>query len=239
VSGRTRDVDWAASYFDGFDPNALFDLELQIARIGAQNPEGLVEVDALASLRSVYRRFRSLGLDGAMNVGDLALRFEGAWLFRKPFPFTVAQATQRVLTNPQLISALVQGEEIRVPLFVERDAFEWGISFDYLIRGFFILLELDQLLLVRNDQDLLFPDVDTRIVARVQRFFLRDSLSVELQALWAFEASYQFLKPEVTYEITDSISVDLGAIGIWGSADSLLGQYKRNSEAYARIRYSF
>jgi hypothetical protein len=92
---------------------------------------------------------------------------------------------------------------------------------------------------MNNDVPLLIRNVDTRLTATVRKSFLADRLATELVGLWGIESTYELVRLEATYAVTDQIGVGAGVLGIWGNPVSLIGEFNRNSQAYGRISYSF
>jgi hypothetical protein len=238
LAGRTRGTDWALAWFDGYDPAPNFSVPVRLVP-GAPDGAGSLPVTAATELRPAYRRFRSIGADAARPFGAFTVRAEAAWRFRRPYPFAVDQVTARILGDPSLVTALVRGETVDVPAYAERDAFEWGIGADTVFHGWVPLVELSQIALVHNDLHLLVPDVDTRITANLRRRWFADRLESQLVFVWGFEGDYRLLRAQWAWDVTDGLQLIAGALGLWGSRDTLIGQYAGRGEFYGRIRYSF
>jgi hypothetical protein len=237
VSGRTRGVDWAAVFFDGFETTPAFTVPISLTIDGQS--DGVLLGTAFTKLRPAYLRYQSLGADASAVFGGMTTRFEAAWRFRRPYARDVRRLADDVLESPESIDALLAGETVTVDAFARRDAVEWGIGGDYLVDGWLPLLELYQVIVLHNDTPLLIKDVDSRLTASVRKSWLADRLETELVGLWGIESGYELVRVEGTYAVTDAIEVRAGVLGIWGNAASLIGEFKKNSEAYARIRYSF
>lgn len=239
MSGRTADTDWALVYFDGYDPTPNFNVPVRVV-LGPSAPPGQPQpVTAFTQLKPAYQRFRSLGADAARPFGAFTVRTEAAWRFRRPYPFAVSQITGNIVSNPTLVQRLVAGETIEVPAFVERDAVEWGVGADTIVADFVPLFELYQVILLHNDQALLVRDVDTRLTANLKRRWLADRLDSQLLGVWGIEGGYELVRGQVGYELTEGVQLVGGILGIFGDKNTLVGQYKRNSEVYARVRYTF
>ncbi|HEY8515377.1 MAG TPA: hypothetical protein VIS07_07680 [Candidatus Binatia bacterium] len=237
ISGRTRGVDWSAVFYDGYDPAASFTVPISLTIDGAS--DGVLHGTASTRLRPAYLRFQSLGVDASTVFGGLTTRFEAAWRFRRPYPRDVRRLSDDVLENPKAIEALLAGETVNVDAFARRDAVEWGIGADYLIDGWLPLIELYQIILLHNDTPLLIRDVDSRLAASLRKSWMSDRLETKLVGLWGIESGYELVRAEATYAVTDALELRAGVLGIWGNSFSLIGEFKKNSELYARIRYSF
>lgn len=239
LSGRSSGVDWSAVYFDGFDPAASFTVPVHLALDGGAGTPGMFGATAQTQLKPAYLRYRSLGADASAVFGGLTTRFEAAWRFRRPYPRDVRSLSGEILDNPAQIETLLKGGTVTLNAFEQRDAVEWGLGADYLIDGYLPLIELYQVILMNNDVPLLIRNVDTRLTASVRKSFLADRLTTELVGLWGIESTYELVRLEATYAVTDQIGVGAGVLGIWGNQVSLIGEFNRNSQAYGRISYSF
>jgi len=239
VAGRTAGVDWSAMYFDGYDPAPSFTVPVRLALGDDPTTPGTFEATALTQLRPAYRRFRSIGADASRVFGPLTTRFEAAWRFRRPYPRDVRRLSEDILASPADVEALLAGRTVTLDAFVERDAVEWGMGADYAIGGWLPLVELYQVILLHNDTPLLIRDVDSRIATSVRKLWMSDRLETKLLGLWGIESGYEMVRFETTYAVSDALEIRAGVLGLWGNAFTLIGQFKKNSEAYARIRYSF
>lgn len=238
-SGRSEPLDWAVVLFDGYDFAPSFNVPLTLDIAGATPGDNGPRIPALAELRPAYERFQSIGGDVAAAVSGFTVRAEAAWRFRRPYPFDVRKLGAVVEKNAQYVAELSNGDTVVVPAFAKRDAVEWGIGADRVIDGYLPLLEIYQVILLHNDQELLVRDVDTRVAAGVRKRFLDDRLEGELIFLWGIENGYEVIRNQWTYAVTDAFQVQVGILGIWGSMSSLLGEFNRNSELFARARFSF
>jgi hypothetical protein len=241
VGGRALDVDWAVTYYDGFDIAPSFDVAVGFPP-GTVFPPGGVPADPVATvLLPAYERFRSVGLDLAGVVGGATVRAEGAFRFRRPYPFVLSALADELAQDEDFVNEIAcQGcEPVVIPAFAKRDAIEWGVGVDYLVEGFLPLLELYQVIIVHNDQPLVYKDVDTRLSFNLRKTFLSDRLESQILVLWGIESGYEAVRAQATYAITDSLEINGGVLGIWGSRNSLIGEFQRNSEAFFRLEFNF
>lgn len=240
VAGRSAGVDWSAMFFDGYDPAANFAVPVALDLSNAGATPGVLTATARTQLRPAYRRFQSLGADASSVFGGFTTRFEAAWRFRRPYPREVSSLTGEIVGDEQRVAALLDGKTVTLNAFAERDAVEWGMGADYVIDGWLPLLELYQIILLHNDTPLLIRNVDTRITASLRKTWLEaESLETKVIALWGIESGYEMVRAEATYAITDAIAAQLGVLGVWGDARSLIGEFNRNSELFGRLSYSF
>jgi hypothetical protein len=234
VGARSGGVDWAVSYFEGFDPEPAFDVPIRLEGSRAEPP-----VTVATELRPAFQRLRAAGAEAAFALGGATVRAEVAGKIGRAVPISVAEVGREVLADPQALVDLSEGKTITRAAFARRDLVEWGVGVDYLIDGYLPLLEVHQTLVLANDRKLLVPDVDTRLVASVRKRYLADRLGLEATVLWGIEAGYELVRVEAAYTVLDAVEVRAGVLGIWGSRNSLVGEFARNGEAYLGLRYAF
>jgi len=238
VAARVGEVDWSLMFFDGYDTSPAFDVPIHLT-LAAPGGDGTTLGVAETQVRPAYRRFQAIGTDFALALGRFTVRGEGSWRFRKPYPMDLADVADRVLVDPGKRRALLAGETIVEPAFARRDSLAWGLGVDTIFSGALSILEVYQLVLLHNDQPLLVQNVDTRVTANVTRSFLRDRLEAQIIGLWGIESSYELARATLSYDVMDGMELRLGLLGVWGRTRSLIGQYKRNSELFAGVRYYF
>ncbi|MFP4354158.1 MAG: hypothetical protein ACLFUJ_03460 [Phycisphaerae bacterium] len=75
---------------------------------------------------------------------------------------------------------------------------------------------------------------------RITKKLLQQNLTLSLFAFYSPSDSDAYLRPHAHYRIDDNWSVDFGANVFFGSRnDTFFGQFERNSNVYAALRYSF
>ncbi|HVN83704.1 MAG TPA: hypothetical protein VMW17_02550 [Candidatus Binatia bacterium] len=249
-SGSIQGSDVALYYFHGFDVSPAFSLHALAfgePDDNPRNPLGVKNLSAATVLAPVFRNIDSWGADWAYTWDAFTFRAEGAYVSGRPF----SRDLRFLVTDPRSIAdqirdglgALRAGAG-RVPIdlgtsFVVHDAAEWGVGADYSVNGYFLLLQVNQTDVLHNDVDLLIKDVDTRLLANLRKAWLNDDLQAQLIGVYAIESDYTVLMPRLTYRFTDSIDARVGYLFIAGRAQSIGGQYKKNDEAFVRLRYSF
>lgn len=244
LSGLLAGADFAAYYFEGFDPAPALD----VAAVGFASLDPLTpqEVDLRSELDVFpeFNRIRAAGADVAYRILDATLRVEGAYVFDRLYP----RNPNDVLASAQVgaIDAvgLLSGGEVQVPVVLEptnvrRDGVEWGAGGDTFVGDTFVLLQVNQTALPSNHVDLLISDFETRFSITLRRSFLADRLKAELVGLYAMQSVAGLAHPHLTYTVNDHFDVRIGYLAIEGHEDSLVGEYKHNDEAYLRARFLF
>ena len=244
------DVDAAAYYFHGFDPQPAFRLTAEA--LGQADPRSPIGVD-LSTLQGStvvspeYHHIDAGGADFAYAFDRFTVRGEGAYISGRPFTRDLRTLVEdpRQLVGP-VLTALQQLADPRSgghapvdlpPSVVTREAVEWGIGGDYTYAGYMLLLQVNQTDVLHNDVPLLIKDIETRLLANLRKSFVSDRLQTQLVALHSIESDYTLLRPTVSYQLTDNVSAQAGYLFIAGRAESVIGQYRRNDEGWVRFAY--
>ena len=250
LSGTVRGSDVALYYYHGFDVSPAFSLAALAfgePDNSANNPIGVKALSAATLLKPVFRTIDSWGADWAYTWDAFTFRAEGAYVSGRPFSrdlrFLVTDPRSLAEQIKQAIGALHAGAH-QYPIdlgtsFVVHDAAEWGVGADYTINGYLLLVQVNQTDVLHNNTDLLVDNVDTRLLVNLRKNFLADDLQTQLIGIYDIESDYTILLPRVTYRITDAVDVRVGYLFIAGRSESIGGQYKKNDEAFFRLRYSF
>jgi hypothetical protein len=256
--GVHHSVDWSLCFYDGPEPNPAFDLDVNVFSPSARRkladglPTSLDDLQRLAGTSTLTPRFgriRLWGGDAATSFGGFTARVEAAYSQDRLLPRSVNDlvSVENIARHvgPRLgplVDRLLAGRTARVdlgPLSVVRDVADWGAGVDYDYGGWFVLVQLNQTVVLDNNRDLLVPDIDTRVLGSVRRTFLGDRLELQLNAVQGFARGFTLGLPRVTYSITDSLRVRLGFLFIAGARRTLIGQFHDNDEAFLQLRYSF
>lgn len=242
ASGFSAGIDYSLMYYHGFDLQPAFALSATIFPLA-----GSSHIGALAELRPSFHQIDAWGGDAAYSWGAFTFRGEGAFVHGRPLSrdlrFLIANPEELTDAIVGAVGELMMGKpSAAVPLppsFVVRDVFEWGVGADTTFDGYLFLLQLNQTDVFDNDTDLLIKDVETRLLGTVRKGFLQDDLLLQLQAIYGVASDYTLLLPRVTYRIWRGLEAQLGYLFIAGRRSSVGGQFKRNDEAFLRLRYLF
>jgi hypothetical protein len=244
LSGLLAGADFAAYYFEGFDPAPALDVAATgFARLDPLSPQRL-DLRSEVEVFPEFDRIRAAGGDLAYRVFDATLRIEGAYVFDRLYPRNPADVVAGEQVGAIDPVELLAGREQQLPVVltpvnVRRDAVEWGAGGDVFVGDTFVLLQVNQTALPSNHVDLLISDFETRFSITLRRGFLDDRLKAELVGLYAMQGVAGLAHPRLTYTVNDHFDVRVGYLAIEGHEDSLIGEYKRNDEAYVRARFLF
>jgi hypothetical protein len=246
-SAFTAGLDYALSYYHGFDMQPAFQLTAEV--LAGPEPGGPVgrSLSAQTELNPVFRQIDAWGADAAYSWGSFTFRGECAYVRGRPF----ARDLRMLISDPRelapqirdAIAALAAGAT-RAPVelppgFAQRDAVEWGAGVDYTVGGYLFLLQMNQTDVLRNQVDLLIRDVEARIMANVRKSFWHDDIEVQLLGTYGISSDYTSLLPRLTYRVWKGLELRLGYLFIAGRESSPVGQYKRNDQGFVRLRYLF
>jgi hypothetical protein len=258
VNGLWRGADWDLYFYDGNETRPAFTLSSTVFSPGARRAlaegrvptiDDLTRLSADADLEPAFGRIRMVGAATALQAGNWGVRGEMAWTQNRLLP----RSTQDLLSaralrgaiQPRLqsiVERLLAGQAVAVDLgdlFVARDTVDWGLGVDYPWRGWTPILQLNQTFVLDNDEALLVPNVDTRVVAALRRSLLGDRLEAEVGAVQGIGRSYTSGTVRFTYAITDDLRLRLGYLLVAGTRQSLVGQYHDNDEGFVQLRYSY
>lgn len=245
-SGNLEQVGFSLYYFDGYDPQPVFDVSPRgFVRLDVFDPD-LLDARSEIDLVPDYHRLRSAGFDLGFTLAAATVRVEAAYVMDRLYSRSVYDIVNNgEITigpiNPVLLQLGIEQEldvvlgQVNFPL----DALEWGVGVDTIYEEFFLLLQWNQTSIFGRDRDLIIANQESRVIATARRSFLAETLETELNGLWGIQGSYVVLQPQAVYDLTDSLDVTLGYLLIGGDEDSSIGQYKSNDEVYAKLRFFF
>ncbi|MGH7898395.1 MAG: hypothetical protein ACREQQ_10610 [Candidatus Binatia bacterium] len=245
LTGLFSSVDFGLYYFDGYDTAPTLDVSARgFVRLNPANPERF-DVRAEIDVFPVFGRVRAAGFDLAYSMLGATFRGEAAYVMDRGYPRSIRD----VVAEPQQIGTLdtillFAGGEQAVPVAlnpanVRRDGIEWGFGGDTLWGETFVLAQMNQTVVLRNDVDLLISDIETRLAVTVRRSFLADKLKTELVGLYGLQGVYGLAHPRLTFSVNDHVDVRVGYVLIAGHETSFLGQYRANDQGYVRARVLF
>jgi hypothetical protein len=78
------------------------------------------------------------------------------------------------------------------------------------------------------------------LTARLTKLLMNQNLALSLFTFYSPSDSDAYLRPEASYKITDHWTAEAGGNWFFGSSDeSFFGQFEKNTNLYAGIRYGF
>lgn len=252
VGGTWRESDFDLYHYSG--PATEGDVDLRTELV-SDSPPGFLPLGPPSNqfrlrspntFRQAHDVLHMVGGDWTTALGGATVRAEAAFFFDRPFLRLGSD-----LTSPQALAALPLGRIFNQiatqqhanvplgPLFVDRDAVEWGIGADYLWRGWLPLAQVTQIALFEPAPELVIGQPETRLMGSLRRRFLGERLELEVRGIYAIERESWFVLPRASYQVRDDLRVRLGYLAVGGQQESLIGQYQNNDEVVLQARYSF
>lgn len=104
---------------------------------------------------------------------------------------------------------------------------------------FFISFQMFQDYLLDEPRALFRPEADSTATLFVRRRFLNETVSVELRWLANANDGDGLIRPKISYDIDDALSVWAGADIFYGDGDGIFGQFNSNDRAVFGVAYGF
>ena len=243
-AGLVGGADFALYYFDGTDTAPVLDAHATgFVRIDPTSRQ-ILAVRSDVDVFPTFDRIRTVGGDLAYRLFGGTIRLEGAYVWDRDYPRSISDVIANETIDVGSILGLVGQGEGRVPVTlapvnVRRNGVEWGVGADRFVGDTFVLVQMNQTVVLDNDVNLIISDYETRFAATVRRGFLDDRLTAEIRGLYGLQGVYGLAHPQLTYAVNDHVDVRGGYLMIEGHAGSMVGQYRKNDEAYVRVRYLF
>lgn len=256
LGGMWRDLDWDIYHYSGPEtgPDGTLDATVMSRANLRFDASHIVhpQLRSRATLRQRHSMIHMTGADGSLVIGGVTVRAEGAFFRDRPYlriaRDLVSADTAIGLTDDRFIDQVIDGCATNKPckgavrlaqLFPKSDSVEWGIGADYMIHGFFPIIQLNQIVLLDAAPRLAIDDPETRLTAILRRRFFQERLELEFRGVYAIERASWVVFPRVSYSVTDALRVRLGYLALGGDRDHLIGQFRKNDEVVMQVRYSF
>jgi hypothetical protein len=235
IGGTWSGVDWDAYYYMG--PETLPDARLTATVFDA--PRFSVVSDLVQEQDTIHM----FGADTAFVIGPVSVRAEATYFLDRPYlrPGTdvVREAQAMYFANPPPAIG-PRGYRIPMPpLFVDRDAVEWGVGADTVWDGFRPLVQVSQIVLLQDAPQLLIGQPETRVTALVRKPVWQERVELEVRTVYSIESGGWFALPRVTYVPRDDLRLQVGYLAVGGLVESMIGQFGRNDEVVFDVRWSF
>jgi hypothetical protein len=184
-------------------------------------------------LLETHPRIRVAGADFAVPVGRMGLRGEMAYtwtdsttgndlLRKRPFFFGVfgVERTFGETLNVNLQAYTYATRDWRNPRYIADPA----------LRALAVSQAISNHQLDRTEHGL---------ALRIGDKWLHETLEAEVAVMSSLVRRDYVLKPKVSYAFNDHVKGVIGAELLRGSDDALFGRWRKNSAAYAELRYSW
>jgi hypothetical protein len=229
VAVPSSPVEWSLAYYDGPETAPAFDLSVFAFSPSARRKIRNGQTPGLEDLRNLTAetlltpkagRMRVYGGDCAFILGGVAVRAEAAYGTSRLLPRTTTallapgNLKRHIAPNiGPLLAQILKGRRTPVnvgSLSVVRDTVAWGIGLDYAYRGWFPLLQLNQIIVLNNETTLLIADVDSQLQLGLRRNFFGERLTGEVGAIYGVARGYTGGVARATVSITDNVRARMG-----------------------------
>lgn len=133
---------------------------------------------------------------------------------------------------------LIQNSSIKVMAGYEKDlGNDLRVGLQYMYEQ---TLDYDEYKRALLPADFIWDERRHLLTMRITQLLAKQTLRLSLFSFYSPSDDDIYLRPSCDYDITDQLKVSAGANLIWGQDDHTeFGQMQRNSNIYARLRYSF
>lgn len=166
-----------------------------------------------------YLRGHILGGTAGKVLGGAALRTEYAFLLNRPY-------STDALTDRD---GVVRADEFSYVVGV--DWFAWG--------GAFLSVQLFQNWLLTEPKGIVRDRLETYGTFLVQRRWRQDRLLLQVFWIESLDSIEGLVRPKISYEVNDHLSIFGGVDVFYGDGDALFGQYDRNDRITFGMQWSF
>jgi len=133
-----------------------------------------------------------------------------------------------------------QTEDIQaVDALVEKDYLHYVLGLDFNIKSVKFSTQFIQQYILDYEPGMLSQETENTLTFLAHADVLRETLHLELFSYIGLSNEDALIRPKITYDYDDSFSILLGANVFVGDENGRFGQYKDNSMAYIKIKYSF
>lgn len=164
-----------------------------------------------------HHRLSVAGAAFSTPVLDAILRGEGAWYSGKYF--ATAEVTDA--------DGVVKKNYINYLLGADYTLWEMRLSAQFIQRAIF-----------DYDTDIVEEKIDKMVTLRVNRTFLRETLTLELFSYIGLNEPDALVRPRVMYNFADGFRIQAGA-NVFAGDEGRFGRFDDNDMVYLKIRFSF
>ncbi len=214
LSASAFQVDYALSYYYGFEKNPTVRLEM-------------IPTQGRFVHSTTYGRQHVFGFDFVTTFDKLAIKGEGAW-----FLTSDRDGRDIFAENPHI--QYVLGAD-----YVFSDRFSLNAQFVQTIRLKYNRKYEEQTRLARHMSLDDVPEQYVQSISGRMQYRWNDFLSLQIISVLNLKDSDYFILPIISYAYADGVNLYLGATVLGGPKNSPFGRSKNSSRAFAELKYSF
>ncbi|MFH1128866.1 MAG: DUF1302 family protein [Candidatus Omnitrophota bacterium] len=194
------------------------DLSLSYSYHYAETPA--LEINPLLlEVSSIYPRQHTIGSDFETVIGKFGLRTEGALTTKTPF----------LSYDPQVPSTILY-----------KNALNYIIGADYTLPSdLYINLQYTQQYIFNYSKDLATQQSEDSIVWRISQNLRHETIVLKTTGRYFLSTKDLLFEASLLYKFTDNFNLTTGLYLFDGQDNGTFGQYKKNDQLFARLKYSF
>lgn len=210
-------IDWALNFFHGYDPRPVF--RTTTLRVTQTGDRMLVD----PGLAPSFHKITTLGVDGAVILGDVSLRAEAAYTLGRTF-----NLRQELWGLP---TTLAPGVFALNPVEIARDTLDYGIGVDYrLIEDWLLTVQAQQTEIFDRPDTLYDRERETLLWVNLKVSWLNQRLETNLNLASNPEHGATMVRPSVSYTLSDTWKLSVNGLLLDGPPQSIFGRYAPNDQ---------
>ncbi|HWR72049.1 MAG TPA: hypothetical protein VN604_02660 [Nitrospirota bacterium] len=223
---HTGGVEWAVDFYHGYDPRPVFrSTSFTVTPLGDKL---LIDPGFVPD----FHRITSLGLDGALVLGDLSIRADAAYSWNRFFNVRTELWGYPALPLP--------GVYPLNPAEIESDTLDYGIGADYLpFEDVMVTVQAQQTVIFDRTDALYDRTVETLVWTNLKVGWMNQKIETNVAVAYNPEHGAVMTKANAFYTFTDSWKAGVTGILFDGPPQSFFGRYARNDQVEAEVVYSW
>lgn len=170
------------------------------------------------SITPVHHRLTVTGGSFSSTIKGFVLRGEGAYYWGKYFQ----------TNDPTATDALVQKNDLDFVVGIDYIAGDWKFSTQFI-----------QKRILNYEEAIQTDEVQNLMTGLIHGDVLHQTLHLELFSYIGLNYGDALIRPKVTYDFSDNLSILLGSNLFVGDARGRFGRYDNNSMIYTKVKYNF
>ncbi len=231
-TGTVGPVDFAMTYFDGFDDLPLYNMKIDI------DANGMLGGAKPLTIREAYQRYQAYGGSLAVTAGSFGFRSEGAYYTPRTYNATIDSS---LLMIDNLIDGFLAMQQLRnFDWHVESPSFSAVGGVDWR-EGTRVYLNFQYVhnQILEYDEENLYEEFEGLVTGKARTLWLEDDLAVAVNSAYNVYQGDWFAKPYVAYNWTVDFETELGVQLYGGDEETRFGAYNFNDYAYLKMKYNF
>lgn len=121
---------------------------------------------------------------------------------------------------------------------VEKNYVHYAAGIDFRLSGWTLSTQFIEKIILDYEADLIADQISNTMTFLISKSLLRETLHMELFSYLEINDLNALIRPSITYDISDGMSLLAGA-NIFLGDEGTFGQFSHNSMVYGKLKYSF